>query len=262
MRLDRRVIRRIGAGSWLAVLLPWLFGCAATLPPQACAVPGMQIHTASSPAATREIRDDAQRYLAGLEDYLRVRARPVDMLRVVHFRSRWDLWGYLSRESPPYRWRRGACFETPDGLTLAVSGNPGSKEFHRLLRHELTHAFLASRYRDFPPWIDEGLAQVLSAGPPFPRPGSSPPHPVESDRCERLPNGCLELLAAPPGEKLTRAQCRQASALTAALIARSDDALSRLERFLEISSSQRDPAEAFKDAWGLPFEQACVLDRS
>ena len=79
--------------------------------------------------------------------------RPV---RVIVFRSR--------REYDPYRLRPAADAyyvgtETADSIVMI---DPGSGDF-RIAAHEYAHAVLDANLVELPPWLSEGLAEVLSA---------------------------------------------------------------------------------------------------
>ena len=79
--------------------------------------------------------------------------RPV---RVIVFRSR--------REYDPYRLRPAADAyyvgtETADSIVMI---DPGSGDF-RIAAHEYAHAVLDANLIELPPWLSEGLAEVLSA---------------------------------------------------------------------------------------------------
>ena len=233
-------------------------GCASTLPSPSYPTSRFVLHTESSPDEAEAIIRGSEAFLSDLEEYLGLEAPPPGQFMIVHFRRRWDLWSYLGKELPELRWRKGACFETSQAYVLALSGRPGKECFQRILRHELSHFCLASHFSDFPPWIDEGLSQVLSDGPPFPDPGAanasaSPTLPEASSEAE----ACLELLRAEPGQMLTRSQYELARRITLWLLLASEDSIQRLLRFLEISGPDRESREVFLDAWGMSFEDAC-----
>jgi len=232
------------------------FGCASSLPTPTYPASRFVLYTESPAGEAEAILLEAESYLSSLEETLGLKAPPVGLLRIVHFRWRRDLWSYMGKELPDFRWRRGACFETSQVYVLALSGRPGQERFQRILRHELTHFFLVSHFSDFPPWIDEGLAQVLSDGPPFPCPGGGGSGTPEST--EGSSAACQELLGKQPGQSLTRSQYELARRISLCLLIRSEDSISRLLRFLEISERNRDARDIFLDAWGMSFEDACA----
>jgi hypothetical protein len=191
-------------------------------------------------------------------DYLRLRPPPGGLLRIYHYPNRWTLWWHLNREVPSLRWRTGVCYETEEAYVVTLCGNPERERFQEALRHELTHYLVAVHFCDIPPWIDEGLAQVLASGPPFPH--------LEEDRLEaaflearrRKKRGCLQLLTLPAGEKLSPSQYRVACALTYYLLTRCPEtAPTQLVRFLETSQPGVPVPQTFSSCWGISMEEAC-----
>lgn len=249
--------RVLAAGFFLGSLWPTLTGCAASLPSEAFPSSRFVLHSESDPQEIHEVRLQAESFLDDLESYLDLKAPPGGLLKIVHFRHRVDLWAYLGEEIPEFRWRKGVCFEKADSYVLALSGRPQESAFRKTLRHELTHYFLIVHFSEFPPWIDEGLAQVLAAGSPFPEPGRP-----RADPAGRAGTGsagdCLKLLQKRHGEKLVASEYKLARILAAGLISRSGDSLARLVRFLELSAADREPSRVFREAWGLSFEEACA----
>lgn len=256
--LSLQVLARVlAAGFFLGSLWPALTGCAASLPSEAFPSSRFVLRSESDPQEIREIRLQAEAFLDDLESYLGLEAPPGGLLKIVHFRRRVDLWAYLGEEIPEFRWRKGVCFEKADSYVLALSGRPEEPAFRETLRHELTHYFLIVHFSEFPPWIDEGLAQVLAAESPFPEPGRPRPDPAGRAGTGSAAD-CLKLVRKRPGEKLTALEYKLARNLAAGLISRSGDSLARLNRFLELSAADREPSQVFREAWGLSFEEACV----
>jgi len=115
-------------------------------------------------------------------DYLQLTPSPGGLLRLHHYRWRINLWRHLNASYRPLRWRKAACYETSECYVIALSGNPKSRGFQKRLRHELSHYLLATHFSHLPPWIDEGVSEVMEAAPPFPPepgfPRSSIPWPT------------------------------------------------------------------------------------
>ncbi len=250
--------RILAAVFFLASLWVALAGCAASLPSKAFPSSRFVLYSESNPEEAQQVRIQAEAFLDDLEAYLGLQAPPGGILRVVHFRRRVDLWNYLGQEVPAFRWRRGVCFEKTDHYELALSGRPAEAAFLKTLRHELTHYFLIVHFSDFPPWIDEGLAQILAEGTPFPRPGLRRDDPAGVQSAQWSEADCLRVLHRRPGEKLTAFEYKLAKRLAARLIARSGDSLARLVRFLELCAADRDASPAFGEAWGLSYEEVCA----
>lgn len=150
------------------------------------------------------------------------------------------------------------CYEIEEAYVVTLSGNPGRRKFRNTLRHELTHYLVAAHFCDVPPWIDEGLSQVMASGPPFPH--------LEEDLLEKAQRearrvkeqGCLQLLRVPPGKKLSPSQYDTAYALTYHLLTRSSSSPpTDLIRFLEATRSGVPPEQTFSESWGLSMEEAC-----
>lgn len=112
------------------------------------------------------------------------------------------------------------------------------RDFYGRLAHEAWHAYAASRLRPaaghgLPPWLDEGLAQVLESAP--------------------LEAGELRLDAADPS-RLTALQAllREGRAPPLAAVLRAGG-----DRFIAgHASAAEDPSHAYLVAWGLAFDLA------
>jgi len=239
------------------ILSVLLSGCASGPPGVSHPGTGFVLYTREPPSEARAVSREAQEFLEALGGYLRLQVPPGSLLRIYHYPHRWGLWWHLNREVPSLRWRRGVCYETDEAYVVTLCGNPAREKFRETLRHELTHYLVAAHFCDIPPWIDEGLSQVMSSGPPFPH--------LECDlldtaqrEARRKERGCLRLLHVPPGKKLTTSQYRIACALTCYLLNRSSEvAPSDLVRFLETRVPGVPPEKAFSASWGISMEDAC-----
>ena len=239
----------------LAVLLS---GCASGPPGTSYPGTDLVLYTKVASPEAQVVAQEASEFLTDLGDYLHLQVPPGSLLRIYHYPNRWGLWWHLNRAVPSFRWRRGVCYEIEEAYVVTLSGNPGRRKFRNTLRHELTHYFVAAYFCDVPPWIDEGLSQVMASGPPFPH--------LEEDLLEKAQRearrvkeqGCLQLLRVPPGKKLSPSQYDTAYALTYHLLTRSSSSPpTDLIRFLEATRSGVPPEQTFSESWGLSMEEAC-----
>jgi hypothetical protein len=122
----------------------------------------------------------------------------------------------------------------------------------------LTHYLVAVHFCETPPWIDEGLSQVLASGPPFPHLAEDELVSARRQATRSKERGCLRLLQIPSGEKLSKSQYRVACALTFYLLTRSGQAAaSNLIRFLEATRPDAPPEQTFFDCWAITMKEAC-----
>jgi hypothetical protein len=253
-------LRPTGLAGWglFLILAISSSGCASGPPGTMVPGTGHTLHTHAPLPEARLVSEGAQAFLEEVGGYLRLRPPPGGLLRIYHYPNRWALWWHLNREAPSLRWRKGVCYETEEAYVVTLCGNPERERFQEALRHELTHYLVAVHFRDIPPWIDEGLAQVLASGPPFPH--------LEEDRLEaaclearrRKERGCLQLLTLPAGKKLSPSQYRVACALTYYLLTRSPEtAPTQLVRFLETSQPGVPATQKFSSCWGISTAEAC-----
>ncbi len=241
-----------------AILSMLLCGCASGPPGVSHPGRGFVLYSREPPSEARAVSREAEEFLEGLGGYLRLQVPPASLLRIYHYPHRWGLWSNLNRDAPSLRWRRGACYETDEAYVVALFGDPGRKKFHEVLRHELTHYLVAAHFCDVPPWIDEGLSQVMSSGPPFPHLEGEQLKTAQREAGRWSEKGCLRLLHVPPGRRLTTSQYPVACALTFYLLTRSPGVEPRsLVRFLETSAPGVPPEKAFSASWGTSMEDAC-----
>ena len=239
----------------LAILLA---GCASGPPGTAYPAAGLVIYTRETPSNAEAVSREAEAFLEELGDYLHLQVPPANLLRVYLYRNRWGLWRHLSGTVPPLRWKRGACYETEKAYIVALSGNPETRKFQTTLRHELTHYLIAVHFCGIPPWIDEGLAQVMASGPPFPHLEEGLLETVQEEAGRFRERGCLRLLHIPSGRKLNPSQYRLACALTYYLLSRSQETPpGTLLRFLGASRPGIPAEKAFSESWDTSMEEAC-----
>ena len=249
MRIDRVLF------VLLAVLLS---GCASGPPGTSYPGTDLVLYTKVAPFEAQVVAQEANEFLTDLGDYLHLQVPPGNLLRIYHYPNRWGLWWHLNRAVPSFRWRRGVCYEIEEAYVVTLSGNPGRSKFRDTLRHELAHYLLAAHFCDIPPWIDEGLSQVIASGPPFPRLEENLLDKVQREARRAKQRGCLQLLRVPPGKSLTRSQYPVACALTYHLLTRSSETPpSELMRFLETTRSGVPPEQTFSESWGISMEEAC-----
>ena len=233
-------------------------GCASGPPGTMVPGTGHTLYTHEPLPEARLLSDGAQAFLEEVGGYLRLRPPPGGLLKIYHYPNRWALWWHLTREVPSLRWRRGVCYETEEAYVVTFCGNPGGEGFREALRHELTHYLVAVHFRDIPPWIDEGLSQVLACGPPFPHLAEDVLESARREARRSKERGCLRLLHIPSGEKLSKSQYHVACLLTFFLLTRSAEAApNRLVRFLEAIQPDAPPEQTFFDCWGISMEEAC-----
>jgi hypothetical protein len=216
------------------------------------------LYTAANSSTARSLEARARTYLSQFEEYLRLSPPPGSLLRIHHYSWRLNLWRYLNANYPALRWRKSACFETPDSYVIAFSGDPGSQAAQHTLRHELTHYLLAVHYSDVPPWLDEGLAQVMAAGTPYPHLDPGPLDSVRREVNNFGTQGCVHLLTLPPGSLLSPGEYQVACGLAFYLLNRDQEAVSRLHAYLSATGPAIPPERSFVSCWGIPMEEACL----
>ena len=239
----------------LAVLLS---GCASGPPGTSYPGTDLVLYTRAASPEALVVAQEANEFLTDLGDYLHLQVPPGALLRIYHYPNRWGLWWHLNRAVPSFRWRRGVCYEIEEAYVVTLSGNPGRRKFRDTLRHELTHYLVAAHFCDVPPWIDEGLSQVMASGPPFPHLEEDVLEKVQREARRGKERGCLQLLRVPPGKKLSPSQYQVACALTYHLLTRSScSAPTDLIRFLETTRSGVPPEQTFSQGWGISMEDTC-----
>jgi hypothetical protein len=240
------------------LLVAVLSGCASGPPGTSYPGAALTLYTREPCPEAQILSGEAQAFLQGAGDYLGLQVPARGLLRIYHYPNRWGLWRHLSREVPSLQWRRGVCYETEQAYIVTLCGNPGEEAFRSTLRHELTHYLVAVHFSDVPPWIDEGLSQVLAAGPPFPHLEEGLLETVRGEARRARKRGCLRLLAVPHAKKLSPSEYRLACALTHYLLTRSpESAPSRVVRFLETTETGPSPERTFSICWGISMEEAC-----
>ena len=152
--------------------------------------------------------------------------------------------------------------ETPETYLILVSGGGDSTGLRETLQHELTHYLLTVHFSHVPPWIDEGLAQVASQGPPFPHLAPGGKRAAQQTLRTHSVRTCRHLLQRPPGARLRRHEYLLASGVTYHLLRSIPDATDRLRAYLASVGPEAVPEQVFLSAWGLSPEEACEAGRA
>jgi len=232
--------------------------CASSPPGTMFPGTGLTLYTREPPSEARVLSEGTQAFLEALGGYLHLRPPPGGLLRIYHYPNLWALWRHLNREVPSLRWRKGVCYETENAYVITLCGDPGGKGFQRALRHELTHYLVAVHFCEIPVWIDEGLAQVMASGPPFPHLEQDRLEKARSEARRRGERGCLQLLTLPAGRRLSQSQYDVACALTYHLLTSSPETgAAQLLRFLQTSLPGVPAEQTFSSCWGISMEEAC-----
>ena len=239
--------------------LAWilLFGCTTGPPGSPHPNSSFLLYTSAPSPQAQDLGHTAQTFLEHLGKYLDILPPPGGLLRIHQYRWRFNFWRHLNGSFPSLRWKKGACFEIPDAYIVALYGRPLSKKTMETLRHELTHYLLTIHFSHVPPWLDEGLSQIMACGPPLPHiePGLS--RTVRGE-IKRVPPGtCKHLLLLPPCHPLTRNQYHSAFLLTDYLLTRSPESRERLLCFLDATRPGYSPGKVFQACWGVTMEEAC-----
>ena len=224
-------------------------GCTTHLPKNVTPGTHVVLYSNLSPEKAVALQQEADRTVEDIAEFLRLDAPPA-RARVILFRSAWSRWRYLARECPEQSDAAAACFETPNGYTVALSERLSMSKTLRYLRHELSHYVVAAHFHDVPPWIDEGLAQFFEPGPPY-----GQPHPARlkslARQVRRKRQGTLRrLIAVPPGTRLTLKQYAQAWGLAYLLVTEADKGPVLVKHYLEQVSADEDPQEQFGNCFG------------
>ncbi len=254
--MKKYYVARHWCGTFLVVAL-LSAGCVTGHPREFYPAPEFLLYSEATPAETDILFREAQVFIKDLQEYLGLDPLPNRPLRINHFRRRLDLWKHLNRSSPSLRWRKGACYETPEAYVVAICGKARKEKVQTILRHELTHYLLSSHFLHLPPWIDEGLAQVLMHGAPFPGLEDKLLRSVRSSVRKNRGEVCRPLVLLPASRPLNRSQYRIACALTYYLLTNSDQPVSRLLCYLKESQPDRPNDMFFSSCWGISPEEAC-----
>ena len=257
-----RMVSRRNRGSSMRITLAFgalltfaLCGCGTARPPLATASDHTIVHSSAGAAS---IRDEADATVRGVTHYLNI-TQPESPARIVHFRWWLPRRLYLGSACPRMADAAATCFANEDGeLEIVFSGSWDAAETRRLLRHELTHYLVASRWRgEVPPWLDEGLSRFFELGPPYGRPHPKSLNALRKKLRGPSPDMLADLIQMPPGQRLTRAQYDAAWGLTWFLLTSPDVGPSAVTAYADDVRWPDDPSERFRLHFGAsPAEMA------
>jgi len=180
--------------------------------------------------------------------------RPV----ILVFPSREHMSQFLLDYCPEQANSAAACFEKDGEFVIATNRGVKRRTMHRNVRHELTHFVIVSAFGPPPPWLDEGLAQVLET-PETPGSGSDLLRRAARRHVRDLgPDRTLsELLALTRPVALSPGQYATAWAFTAFLIEHPQGGRENIVEHLGELREGAAPAAAFKRRFGaLPADFA------
>ena len=176
---------------------------------------------------------------------------PPKMLTIREFRSSWNMRSHLSKHCPRYKNSPAACFETPDGFTVALVRHKKEEKVLRNLRHELTHYILASHFYNLPPWVDEGLAQYFEAGEPFGQPNDKLLAIIMKGSPKKTGDILEKLVVIPAGRKLTRKEYAYSWGLACFLIGDARFGLEKISRYLHGVHAGAASRKYFYESFGI-----------
>jgi len=239
-----------------------LSGCAGTLPPARVEGRHLVLATSSADAEARHLLGKAEETVDAISAFLGIEP-PARKGTAILFRWSWSRRRYLARECPRMADAAAACFEKPKGCFQIVLHDRWSRaETLRLLRHEVTHFAIASRYYDIPPWLDEGLGRFFEMGPPYGavHPKSCPALKglIARRRTPLLP----ALIGVPAGERFTKSQYDQAWGLVWFLLTEERWGGAAVRRYLAAVNASEPPDAIFARCFGMTPEEMETLWRA
>jgi len=234
-----------------------LAGCVHKPPGQAYPSRIFLLQSQAAPPKAQSLSKEAEEFLLTLESYLQLQPPPGALLRIYHYRWRWSLWYYLLQTAPSFCWRPAVCFETNEAYHIAISGRPESKRFHKNLHHELTHYLLTAHYSYLPPWLDEGLAQIMSFGPPFPHLPPEILSVIKGVLETQYHDSCIKVALYPPTEMMNVSEYYLACALTYYLLKSEKEGINRFHRYLKHIHPQGELPHIFSEELGISIDEAC-----
>jgi hypothetical protein len=189
------------------------------------------------------------RYVTGICGHLSLPA-PVARMRLYVFESQERLDAFVGRQVPKHSESQAVCFQKGMDYIVALRLTGDTDRSLALLRHELTHYVLASRFFDMPPWIDEGLAHYFEAGEPWGR-----IYPLDMKRLQPVLERDVPLLERlvwlPAGSPIGLEEYAQAWALTHYLMHSPRYGRDRVLRYLRVVRSGKWARLYFKDVFGV-----------
>jgi hypothetical protein len=139
-------------------------GCVSNRPMPLALTPGhlCDLYTALPEAEAVPWRRLADERIAQLCRLLSL-PRPTKKVQIQLFPDIWSTNRYLTERLPTRVGVESICFVDRAGYHIAVTQSASEERTRASLRHELLHFVLISQYYDLPPWVDEGLAQVMES---------------------------------------------------------------------------------------------------
>lgn len=173
---------------------------------------------------------------------------PLDPVTLYVFPDAAEMRDFLARHCPYRRKSHATCFETPYGMVATLYLTRDTAATLGLLRHEMTHYVLASRFYDMPVWVDEGLAWFFQAGEPYGR-----VYPVAVERLRRILKeetpSLARLVRIPMGRRIVLDDYARSWALVYFLYRR-DGGIGRIVEYLRRVHSGPKALTAFKEVFG------------
>ena len=236
-------VRRILSAVCLAVAL---WGCSAT-PERVVAVRHADVYCDVETPEARAVAAELENVVESIAEFLEIEA-PLDKARVYVFPDMALMREFLKRHCPKQTKSHATCYETEEGVVATLSLKGNKERTLGLLRHEMTHYVLASRFYDLPVWIDEGLAWFFQAGEPYGR-----VYDVAVKRLSRCLGGekrSLErLVAIPVGARITLDDYARAWGLVYYIYKRGGGK-EKLVEYLRVVRSGPGAGEFFEQVFG------------
>jgi hypothetical protein len=199
-------------------------------------------------------KDSADTARAAADSLASIAARlqvpvPMNSLSLYLLPSSASLRRYLREHCPEQESKAAACFTRPEGYVIALSPGAADDDVNALLRHEITHFILASRYFDFPPWIDEGLAQYFERKDPDAALPERERGPLAREAAGISAASIEGLLAVPDGGEMTRRQYREAKVLVHVIMRDGSHGPEEIKCYLHRVRSDGQPLRTLRECF-------------
>jgi len=244
----------LAAPAWLLALLTVALagGCFTTHASRLTHTPGhlVDFYSTLPPAEAGELRLLADQRVALLCQTLGIQ-RPRAKVRILLFPDVGSSRRYLDEHLPERRSSHALCFVNREGYHIVITRYLKHEQTLDSLRHELVHFVLISSFYDLPPWVDEGLAQLLEGEGPDDWPPAR--HLQELPDLLRDANEAdwLELIGKPLSQPLSPRQYRLALGLTWLLWRHPGHGVPALRRYLSLAHSGDDAVADLATVFGL-----------
>lgn len=188
---------------------------------------------------------EAEKIVADIAGALSVPV-PTASLDVYLFPNGLGMMNYLAVKCPKQAMSAAACFATEEGFTVTVVDRGTRSKTMEHLRHELTHYVLASNYVDFPPWIDEGLAQHFQREDPA-APIGDKVRRYLAGRVRRMGGRDTEkIIAVPYGGSLSMGQYSRSRAMVHFLMSSDEYGSAEVNCYLRETINDDRPIDHFR----------------